>query len=148
MADFSKYLDVSMDAVPKTIPSLPAGHFFADIAGWKGAERFYEGKGGPASPVIELTFRVTGADEDVETEGNWVGKTATKDYSLNDADQAGQVMLRRLAETVCGLDVKGLALQDVLDGLKNQPVKIFNEPRPGKEEGQTFSNIKRVLPAS
>ncbi len=43
--------------------------------------------------------------------------------------------------------MKGLHLTDVLDALKGQPVKIFNEPRAGKEEGQFYASIKRVLPA-
>ncbi len=150
--DFSSYLSVDADSIPKSVPSLPGGHFYATIASWKGAERFYEGKGGPATPVVELTFRITGADDDVDTdslpEGGGVGKTVTKDYQLNDPDKTGIVMLRRLAEDTCGLDVKGLQLSDVLDALKGSEVKVYNEPRAGKEEGQFFANVKKVLPAA
>ncbi len=145
--DFTRYLNVSMDDVPATIPSLPRGHFFADITGWKTGERFYQGKANPGTPVVEISFRVTAPDSDVEEEGNWVGKVASKDYTLNDPDRTGQTMIRQLAERTCGLDVKGLQLTDVLDALKGQPVKIFNEPRAGQEEGQTFTKITRVLSA-
>lgn len=152
--DFSRYLDVDVDSIPKSVPSLPLGHYFADITAWKGAERDYDkASGGPKTPVVEITFKITGADDDVEfidggmSPGSEVGKTVTKDYTLNDPDKTGQVMLRRLAEETCQLDVKGLALTDVLDALKGQPVKVYNEPRAGKEEGQFFTSIKRVLPA-
>lgn len=153
--DFSKYLDVDAESIPKSIPSLPGGHFHADIAGWKTGERDYDkASGGPKTPVVEISFKITGADTDVEfldggmTPGSEVGKVVSRDYTLNDPDKTGQVMIRRLAEDTCNLPVKGLHLTDVLDALKGQPVKVFNEPRAGKEEGQFFSNIKKVLPAS
>lgn len=153
--DFSSYLGVPVDDVPKSIPSLPGGHFFADVAGWKGAERDYDkATGGPKTPVVEVTFRITGADEDVDfssggmTPGSEVGKTATRDYRLNDPDKAGMVMLRRLAEETCGIKVKGLRLEDMLEAMKGSAVKVYNEPRPGQEEGQFFTNIKKVLPAT
>lgn len=146
-ADFSKYLKTSMDDVPKSIPSLPRGHFFASITGWKTGERNYDkATGGPPTPVVELGFRITGTTEDVEVEGNWEGKLASKDYTLNDPDKAGQTLIRRVAEVTCDLDVKGLELEDVLDALKGQDVVIFNEPRPGQEEGQFFTKITKVLP--
>lgn len=150
MPDFSSYLNVSMDDVPKTIPSLPAGHFFADITGWKTAERnFDKATGGPPTPVVEISLRITDADDDVEdTTVPCKGKVVTKDYRLNDPDRAGHTMLRRLAESTCGLDVKGLELEDVLEALKGQPVKVFNVPRPGQEEGVFFANITRILPAN
>ncbi len=55
-------------------------------------------------------------------------------------------MVRKLAERACAIDVKGLGFADVLDALKNQRVKVLNEPRQGQEEGQTFIKITRVLP--
>jgi hypothetical protein len=151
--DFSKYLEVDADAIPKTIPSLPGGHYFAEVTGWKGAERDYDKKnGGPKTPVVEVTFKITGADDDVDfTEdfpsGTEVGKTVTRDYTLNSPDKSGQVMLRRLAEDTCGIAIKGLHLTDMLDAMKGSTVKVYNEPRPGQEEGQFFTNIKKVLPA-
>jgi len=150
--DFSKYLGVEVDSIPKSIPSLPGGHYHADVQGWKGAERDYDkANGGPKTPVIEVSFKITAADDDVEfpadfSEGSEVGKVVTKDYRLNDADKAGLVMLRRLAEDTCGVSVKGLALPDMLDAMKGSSVKVWNDPRPGQEEGQFFTNIKKVLP--
>jgi hypothetical protein len=150
--DLSKYLSVDVESIPKSIPSLPLGHYFASIKSWKGAERDYDkASGGPKTPVVELTFKITGASDDVEfgdgfAEGSEVNKTVTKDYSLNDPDSTGQVMLRRLAEETCKLPVQGLQLSDLLPMLIDQEVLVYNEPRPGKEEGQFFANIKKVLP--
>lgn len=153
--DFSRYLDIPVDSVSKTIPSLPLGHYFADVTGWKGAERDYDKKdGGPKTPVVEVTFKITGADEDVSFEGSTmepgseVGKTVVKDYRLNDPDKAGHSMLRRLAEDTIGIPIKGLHFQDMLDAMKGGSVKVYNDPRPGQEEGQFFPNIKKVLPAA
>ena len=152
MADFSSYLSVDMADVPKTVPSLPGGHYFATVSGWKTAERNYDkATGGPPTPVVEISFRVTSADEDVDTTllpaGGGAGKILTKDYRLNDPDRTGQVMLRRLAEETCGLPVKGYDLESLLDALKGSEVKVFNVPRPGQEEGQFFPNVTKVLPA-
>lgn len=150
--DLTKYLDVPVESVSKIIPSLPGGHFFADVQGWKGVERDYDkANGGPKTPVVEVTFKLTGADEDVTftddfPEGTEQGKTVTKDYRLNDPDKAGHTMLRRLAEDTCGIPTKGLHFADMLDAMKGSSVKVFNDPRPGQEEGQFFPNIKKVLP--
>lgn len=153
--DFTKYLDVPVEDVSKVIPSLPLGHYFADVQGWKGAERDYDKKdGGPKTPVVEITFKITGPDEDVSFEGSnmdsasVVNKTVVKDYRLNDPDRAGHSMLRRLAEDTIGIKIKGLHFQDMLDAMKGGSVKVYNEPRQGQEEGQFFPNIKKVLPAA
>lgn len=147
--DFSRYLDVPVDTIPENFTSLPAGHYLARITSWKGAERSYEGKGGPLSPVVEVSFKITAPCDDIDEsllpESKGVGKTLTRDYGLNDPDQSGQTMIRQLAERTCGLDVKGQHLSDVLDALKEQDVKIYNEPRPGKEDGQFFPKIAKVL---
>lgn len=151
--DLSRYLDVPVEDVSKTIPFLPLGHYFADVSGWKGAERDYDkASGGPKTPVVEVSFKITGADEDVEfgegsIEGAEVGKTVTKDYRLNDPDRAGHSMLRRLAEDTIGIPIKGLHFSDMLDAMKGGSVRVYNDPRPGQEEGQFFTNIKKVLPA-
>jgi hypothetical protein len=152
--DLTRYLDVEVESISKVIPSLPAGHYFADISGWKGAERdFDKASGGPKTPVIEVTFKITGASDDVTfgpdfPEGSEVGKTVTKDYRLNDPDKAGHTMMRRLAEDTCDIPIKGLHFTDMLDAIKGSSVKVFNDPRPGQEEGQFFPNVKKVLPAN
>lgn len=147
MADFSSYLDVPVDNIPKTLPSLGMGHYFATVKGWKTAERFYDGKSNPGTPVVEVTFTITGPDDDVaDWQDSFRNRPVTKDYTLNDPDRTGQVMLRRLGEETCGVDVKGLALTDLLEAMKGCEVKVYNEPRSGKEEGQFFPNIKKVLP--
>lgn len=148
--DFSKYLDVKVDTIeaPK---SAPVGHYFASFVSWKGAERFYEGKGGPATPVVELTFKITGADEDAEEEDaeaatKATGKLVTKDYNLS--EESGMFGLRRFTAETCGIDTKGLGLSDALDACKGSGVKVFNEPRADKRnEGVFFNNITKVLPA-
>lgn len=150
MADFSSYLNVKVETIER--PSTPPlGHYFAVVQGWKTAERFYEGKGGPASPVVEVTFKITSpdsdaVDEDASAAEKAVGKLATKDYGLK--DEGGLYGLRRLVGETCGVDTKGLSLEDGLDAIKGSEVKIYNQPRQGKEEGQFFTNITRVLSAS
>jgi len=45
------------------------------------------------------------------------------------------------------LDVKGLELADVLDAMKNQDVRVYNEPRQDRnDESVSYTTIKRVLP--
>ena len=148
--DFSSYLNVEVDTIeaPKT---PPLGHYFADFTSWKGAERDYnKASGGPKVPVVEVTFKITCPDDDATEEDadgaeKAVGRLVTKDYTLN--DEAGMYALRRLTGETCGVDTKGLALQDALDACKGSQVKVFNQPRAGKEEGQFFVNITKVLPA-
>jgi len=150
--DLSKYLDVPVESVAKVVPVLPGGHFFADVMGWKGAERDYDkADGGPKTPVVEVSFKISGADEDVTfgegfEPGTEAGKIVTRDYRLNDPDGAGKTYLRNLAEDTCKIQIKGLHFTDMLDAMKGSSVKVYNEPRPGKEEGQFFVNIKKVLP--
>lgn len=147
--DFSKYLSKKVEEIER--PSVgPVGHYFAKLQSWKGAERFYEGKGGPATPVVEVTFKITGVDEDALEEDaasaeKGIGRLVTRDYNLS--DEGGTYALRRLTEETCGVDTAGLDLSDALDACKGSDVKVFNEPRQGKEEGQLFWNIKQVLPA-
>ena len=151
--DLSKYLDVKVEDVSKVIPSIPAGTFFAEFQSWKGAERDYDKKDGvPKTPVVEVTFKLTGATDDVDftedfPEGNEVGKLVTKDYRLNDPDKAGHTYMRRLCEDTCKVATKGLHFTDMLDAAKGSEVRVVNEPRSGQEEGQFFPNIKKVLPA-
>lgn len=145
MPDFSKYLNAKVENFERPKP-LPLGHLFANIRGWKTAERdFDKANGGPKTPVVELAFSITGPDDDVE---GWdpemaKGPPATKDYKLPDQIY----MIREIADKHLGLDTKGLELEDVLNAMKGQQVKVFNEPRLGREEGEYFTNIKKVLPA-
>lgn len=151
--DFTKYTDIDMDDIPLVTPSLPAGHYQATIQGWKYAERNYDKRnGGPMTPVVELTFKVVAADDDIEPEdlpeGGGVGKLLTRDYRLNDPDKAGHTQVRRLAEITCGLPVKGYKFPDVLEELKGQMVKIYNDPRPAEGDNPAFPRVTRVLPAN
>jgi hypothetical protein len=146
--DFSKYLGVEVDTIERPA-APPTGHYFGKFQSWKGAERFYEGKGGPATPVIEVTLKCTGADEDAMEEDasaaeKAVNRLFTKDYQLN--DEAGLFALRRLTSETCGVDTKGLALGDALDACKNSDIKFHQQPRAGKEEGQFFPNVTKILP--
>lgn len=148
-ADFSNYLKVPMSEVPKTLPSLPNGHFFATIKSWKTAERYYD-KENPkkSTPVVELTFTITAPDSDVDEDllpnGKLPVNIGTRDYNLA---EGGSTNIRNLAEDTLDLDVKGLDLEDTLNALKGQECKVYNEPRAGKEEGQFYTNIKKVLSA-
>lgn len=147
--DFSSYLKVSVDSIPKRLPTLPTGHFYADITGWKTGTRNY-GPERPEVPVVSIAFKITGPDDDVEDPDSVpANKTVYRDYDLNDPDQRGQIAIRRLAEETCGLAVKGLELDGVLDALKGCQVKVFSDPQPNKkEEGEFFDRISKVLPAA
>lgn len=150
-ADFSQYLKVKVDDIPTSLPSLPAGHFFADLRSWKTDERFYD-KTEPkkGTPVVELLFAITGPDDDVDPgqlpESQGVGRTVRKDYTLNDPDSRGQMNLRRVCEKACGVDGKGLELDELLDASVGSSVKVHNTPKAGKNEGEFFDNIDMVLP--
>lgn len=151
--DFSKYLDIAVENVEAAKP-LPAGHFFATITKWEGKERDYK-NGEPPVPVVELSFRTTAPDEDVEPDelpaNGGIGVICTKDYRLatpanGKVEGGGQAQLRRLAEDQLELAVAGMHLTDVLDALKGQDCRIYNEPRADKkEEGVFYTNITRVL---
>lgn len=148
MPDFSKYLEVDVASVEAPRP-VPVGHYFAVVNSYKTTEVEYQR--GTKTPVVEITFKITGADDDVDhdqlPEGGGQGKLVTRNYTLNDPDKAGIYALRRLAEETCDLPVKGLSLGDVLDQLKGQDVKLYIEHRAGSEEGQFFPRVAKVLSA-
>lgn len=148
--DFSAYLGVKVDDIEAPKP-LPLGHYYATFKSWKGAERDYDkANGGPKTPVVELTFSLDEPCDDVEPEElpdkGVNGRIVTKDYQLN--DEIGLNGLKLFTSKACGVDTKGLDLGDALDACLSSTVKLFNEPRPGKEEGQFFPNIRRILDAS
>lgn len=152
-SDFSSYLEASVDDIPKSLPSLPLGHYFATLKDWRTDERFYD-KTNPkkGTPVVELIFSVSAADDDVDEgelpAGGVGGRQVRKDYTLNDPDSRGQMGLRRVCEIACGIDGKGLTLQDLLDAAKGSDVKVYNEPRMSKtDDSQFFDNITRVVAA-
>lgn len=153
--NFDQYLNVPVENIEAAKP-LPVGHFFATIQSWKGREVDYK-DGNPKVPVIELTFKTSAPDEDVDETllpaNGGVGVLVTKDYRLvapsgGKIEGGGQNQLRRLAEETCQLDTKGLNLSDVLEQLKGQEVRVYNEPRPDKNDDAVFyNNITKVLPA-
>lgn len=146
--DFSSYLEVPVDSIERP-RGLPLGHFFASVKGWKPDERNYAKAGEPKkmTPIVTVTFTLTGADDDVDDPVDFSkSPTASKDYDLS--DERGLFALRRLTEETCDVDVKGLHLKDALDAIRGADVKLYNEPRPGKEEGETYTNITKVLPAT
>lgn len=147
-ADFSRYLSVEVDAIEA--PTVgPLGHYLASFQSWKGAERDYDkANSGPKTPVIELTFKITQPDDDAVEEDasnaqKMVGKLATKDYTLN--DETGMFNLKKFVSEICDVDSK-TGLGDALDACKGSVVKLFNEPRSGKEEGVFYFNVKKILP--
>jgi hypothetical protein len=145
--DFSRYLDVPVEDITRPKP-LPAGTYFATIV--KHENREVEFERGTKTPVTTISFRLTSPDEDVDLdllpEGNGVGRIVSKDYRLNDPDKQGQWALRRLAEETCRIPGKGKHLSDLINELPQQEVKVFNQPRPNKnDEDQSYPNIIRVL---
>ncbi len=151
MANFEKYLDVQIDTIERPT-AAPLGHYFATFKSWKTAQRDYKkASGGPKVDVVELTFTITGADEDAEAEdavaaAKAVGRLGTKDYTLG--EEQGMYALRRFASDVCGIDTKGLTVSEGLDAAKGSDVKLYNQPRSGNEEGVFYDNFTKILPAN
>ena len=154
--DFSSYLNVKAEDIERPRP-LPIGHFFATLQSWRGVERFYD-KENPkkATPSIELTFKIDGPDHDVDTfavPANLVGSLCTRDYNLveqkgDKVEGGGQAQLKRLAAETMGLDIKGLDLEGILDAMKGSAVRVYNEPRPDRNDPEVFyTNIKKVISA-
>lgn len=150
--DYSKFLDVEVENIEAPKPP-PVGHYHATIKSHKVAERNYDkATGGAPTPVVELTFALTSPGDDVDTdllgEDGLKGKLVSRDYRLSGDDGAGLHQLRKLGEETCGLAVKGLRLGDMLPSLIGQEVQVYVEHRAGSEEGQLFTQVKKVLPAS
>ena len=146
--DLQQYLGVAVEDIKDAQP-LPVGHYFADIVKWTGKTAKFQGAGGPETPVVQLDFKLTGADSDVDPEllpdGGGAGRLVNRSYELNDPDQNGIRALRKVGENVCGLDVKGLTLNDLLDQLKGQPVKLYIEQNTRGDD--IFPKVTRVLSA-
>ncbi len=154
--DFSQYLDIPVENISAAKP-LPLGMFYAEIISWRGAERDYK-NGEPVVPVVEFTYRTTGVcevdDEGLLPDNGGIGVLVTRDYRLaapnkqGKVEGGGQQAIRRFAEDGLKLDVKGLDLRDVLEAMKGQPVRVYNEPRGDKKnEGVYYNNITQVLPS-
>lgn len=151
--DYSKFLDVEVENIQQE-RHLPTGHFFADIITWKTAERDYKDDRGKI-PTVELSFRTTSPGDDVDEaalpENGGIGVLLTKDYNLNDVSNGkveggGQAQLRRLAEETLGIPGKGLKLSDLLDALKGQAVRVYNDPRADKNDNMKYYNrVTKVL---
>lgn len=148
MADFSGYLDTPVDNIERP-KALVLGHYHALVKSWKPAERNFAKAGEPPKlvPIITVAFTITGASDDVEDPlADYASTSASKDYDLS--DERGLYALRRLVEDTCGVSGKGLNLQDALDAIKGSDVLLYNVPRPGKEEGEFYTNIAQVLPVT
>jgi len=148
MPDFSKYLDIDVSSIERP-RALPGGHFFAQVKGWKPDERNYAKAGAPKklTPVVTVNFTILAAHDDVDAAmvpEDLSKVAASKDYDLS--DERGLYALRRLTEETVGVDTKGLHLEDALNAIEGGDVLLFNEPRAGKEEGEFYTNITKVLP--
>lgn len=152
-ANFDSYLDIEVESIERP-QAPPVGHYSpCRIAAWKQGERAFN-KDDPSkkTPVIEIFFQLGSPEEDARENAesfgvdaeSFVGRTVSRDYDLSDPQ--GQFGLRRMAEDTCSLDVKGLKLREVLDQLKGQEVKLYMEQRVGREEGEFFPKVSKVLP--
>lgn len=152
-ANFDSYLDVDVESIERPTPP-PIGHWFASISGYKTQERNY-GEGKEKTPVCELSFKLTGADDDAVASAEetgvdpqaYINRTVTRDYTLN--EEGGVYGLRQVGEAAAKVDVKGLKLRDMLNALKGHDVKLYIDHRMGKpgsaQEGQAFANVTKVL---
>lgn len=150
-ANFDKYLDIPVESIERPSPP-PEGHYYASIVSYKQAERDYgKADGRPKSPVMEITFKLASAFDDVNPdflpEGGIAGRLVQKDYQLD--DQIGQSQLRQLGEDLCDLDVKGLRLRDLLAQLPGQEVKLYMSTRDDKTDPDIkWPVVKKVLKAA
>lgn len=146
-ANFDSYLDVQVDTIERP-KAPPMGHYFADFNSWKSGEKNF-GEGKEKTPVITVTFKLTAPDDTDEDlaaiigDYDPAGRSVDRDYTLN--DDGGMSALRTLGEITCGIDTKGLRLRDLLDACKGSPVKLALSQRAGKEEGQFFPKVDKVL---
>ena len=110
-----------------------------------------------ALAIITINMQTTAPCDDVdETElpaNGGIGAMVNRDYRMVPAkgdkvEGGGQHALRRLAEDTLKLDTKGFSLRDLLESLKGQDVKVFNEPRQDKKDEEVFyNNITKILSA-
>lgn len=150
--DYSKYLHIKTEEIEGT-PVLPLGHYHARVSGWKERTAPYKDEDGQEIPQVRITFKLTAPDDDVDLDGYdqekfpIAGQLATREYDLKNPNSLKAI--RRIAEDACGLNIKGQDLEDTLNDLKGQDVKLYNEPRAGKgeREGEFFTNITKVLTA-
>ncbi len=144
--DFSAYMDIPMDTV-EAPEAPPIGHWYGTVASWKTAEAAYEGPSGKKTPVVEISFKLGTPSDDVEMdgvkEGTGTGTLVRKSYDLPDSIY----MIRKLAEDTCGLDVKGLSLNDTLDALKGAEVMLHIDHRI-VDDGRVFPKLTKVLSAN
>jgi hypothetical protein len=149
--DYSKYLDVKAETdTGEDAP--PIGHYFCRIAGWKTRSvDFKQGDGEQAA--VRLTFKITAPDDDVDLDGvpedkPVAGRLLNRDYLF---ESAGDMKaLRSVAETACGINIKGMSREDYLNDIKNREVKVHVSHRmgSGELEGVAFSKVDKVLPVS
>lgn len=149
MADFSKYLGVKVEDIEAPTPP-PIGHYFATIKSWKTGERVYDKGSGTKTPVVELSFTITGPDDDVDAaelpaDGVKSFLGISRDYTLSEA--AGLNALRKVGETACGIDAKGLDLEDLLNAMRGQEVKLYMEQRAGNDD-VFYPKVSKVLSAT
>jgi hypothetical protein len=150
-ANFDKYLDVDVESIEKPEPP-PIGHYYVDIKDWKTGERDYDkSNGGPKTPVAELQFVNFEPSDDVdpsdlEAWGRDLSKVrGTKDFRIAGDEAFG---IRAVGENICGINVKGLKLRDLLNELKGQRVKVATSHRVDKnDENNVYLNIDKVLKA-
>lgn len=153
MADFSRYMDVQMEAVSAQ-KALPAGHYLATFTGFKTGERVFSADEG-AVPLLTLQFKTVNPTDDIDQEqlgeDGGIGVLVSKDYRFNNPAKNGKVeggaheQVRKIATDMMGLDIKGLSLGDTLAAMKGSVVKVHTEPREYK--GDFFNNITKVLSA-
>jgi hypothetical protein len=148
--DFSKHLDVEVESVDAP-RAPPIGHYLATFKSWKGQEVVYDKESGKKTPTIVVTFALDEPLDDVDTselpEDGVRGKTVQRNYDLDDPDKRGLFALRKMGEETMNLPIKGLHFTDLLDAMRGQQVKLYMEQRAGKEEGEFYPKIGKILPA-
>jgi hypothetical protein len=152
MADFTKFLKVKVEDI-EAAPCPPAGHYFANIKSWKTDEKSYDKSSSTKTPVVTLFFVLVSPDDDVEESELPEGGCAsfgpvTRDYTLSEANSLNS--LRKVGEMACEIDAKGLDLEDLLNAMRGQQVKLFMEQRAGTGDNADvfYPKVSKVLSAT
>lgn len=138
--DFSTYLTREVESIEAPKP-IPPGHYFATVKSWE-AKESKEKK----TPMIAVSFSITDADTDVDTdalpEGGVNNRVVSTNFTLN--NEFGAHQLRQMIEAL-GIDTKGLTLGDALEHINGQPCKLEISQRMYNDQPQ--AEVKKVLAA-
>lgn len=140
--DFTAYLSTPLDTIEAPKP-LPVGHYYAEVKKWEAVESKSEKR----TPMVRVDFTIRSADSDVDPaelpKDGVNNRLVSVNYTLN--NEYGTYQLRQFMADALKLDIKGLSLQDGLEQIAGQPVKLYIEQR-ALDDGRLMADVKKTLP--